>query len=106
MKLNKHTMQITNDEIGENLNHFVSLFCNTLLGSKSTTDKLVIYYTDFGRIEVTYFKGKHFEYVQYDSNGNRSDSCNAATVGWIIDKVCGYCYWQKCSVDRIDFIFW
>lgn len=106
MKLQKDTLVITNEEIGERLNYFVSLFCSTMLGSKSTHDKLTIYYADGGKIEVTYYKGKELDFTITNGSNERIEGSRTKSTGWINEKANGYCYWQKCSVDRIEFIYW
>jgi hypothetical protein len=106
MELKKDTMVISSNEIGERLNHFASMFMNTLLGSKSTYDKLTIYYTDGGRIEVTYYKGKELDWQKFNPSNEIADSGRTSSIGFIDDKLTGYTYWNKCGVDRIEMLYW
>lgn len=105
MKTNGNTMIFFKEEIGERLNFFGCMFCDTLLGSKSNLDKLTIYYTDGGRIEVTYYKGKELDWQKFNPSNEIADSGRTSSIGFINEKICGYTYWNKCGVDRIEMLF-
>lgn len=105
MKTNGNTMIFFKEEIGERLNFWGCMFCDTLLGSTSTHNKFTVYYTDGGRIEVTFNKGKELKYVKFDSNNERTDACTTKSIGFISEKLTGYTYWNKCEVDRIEMLY-
>ena len=106
MKLDNRTLVISSNEIGERLNYFTSTFMDTLLGSKNPHNKLTVYYTDGGRIEVTFNKGKELEFVTYNPNGERVDGNPTSNMGFVNEKIGGYMYWNKCQLDRLEMIHW
>lgn len=105
MKTNRNTMIFFKEEIGERLNFFACMFCDTLIGSKCTLDKLSVYYTDGGRIEVTLNKGKELKYVKFDSNNEIIEEIPTKSIGFISEKITGYLYWNKCEVDRVEMLY-